>query len=250
MITQTQLSDGFAALGVPQGGKVLVHSSLRSLGQVAGGADAVIDSLLAVLGPTGTLLAPTLTGSEELSPQNPPVFDPVNTPAWTGIIPETLRKRPAAIRSLHPTHSAAAIGADAAALLAGHTRSVTPCDEWSPYGELAHQDDGYILLIGVTHRSNTTFHHVEEVAGLPYHMQPGFAPATVIVDGAAHTRHVMLHRYGPARNFDVMEPFFLEQGIQRTGKVGEASIRLVHARGMVRAALRAVAADPTILLAK
>ena len=72
MITQTQLREGFAALGVPQGGKVLVHSSLRSLGQVEGGADAVIDSLLAVLGPAGTLLVPTLTGSEELSPQNPP----------------------------------------------------------------------------------------------------------------------------------------------------------------------------------
>ena len=34
MITQSQLSAGFAALGVPQGGKVLVHSSLRSLGEV------------------------------------------------------------------------------------------------------------------------------------------------------------------------------------------------------------------------
>ena len=98
--------------------------------------------------------------------------------------------------------------------------------------------------------SNTTFHHVEEVGGLPYHMQQGFAAATVIVDGTAHTRHVMLHKYGPARNFDVMEPFFLEQGIQRTGKVGEATVRLVHAPGMVRAALRAVAADPTILLAR
>jgi aminoglycoside 3-N-acetyltransferase len=250
MITQTQLREGFAALGVPQGGKVLVHSSLRSLGQVEGGADAVIDSLLAVLGPAGTLLVPTLTGSEELSPQKPPIFDPARTPTWTGIIPETLRRRPAAIRSLHPTHSAAAIGADAAMLLGGHARSVTPCDEWSPYGELARREDGYILLIGVTHSSNTTFHHVEEVGGLPYHMQPGFAAATEIVDGAARTRHIMLHRYGPARNFDVIEPFFLEQGIQRTGSVGEATVRLVHAPRMVRAALRAVAADPTILLAK
>lgn len=250
MITQLQLSEGFRALGVPQGGKVMVHSSLRSLGEVAGGADSVIDSLLAVLGSGGTLLVPTLTGSEELSPQNPPYFDPAQTPAWTGIIPETLRRRTGAIRSLHPTHSAAAIGAAAAALLAGHARSVTPCDEWSPYGELARREDGYILLIGVAHMSNTTFHHVEEVGGLTYHMQPGFAAATVIVDGTAHTRHVMLHKYGPARNFDVMEPFFLERGIQRTGKVGEATVRLVRAPDMVRATLRAVAADPTILLAK
>jgi aminoglycoside 3-N-acetyltransferase len=250
MITQTELSNGFAALGVPQGGKVLVHSSLRSLGQVDGGADAVIDSLLAVLGPAGTLLVPTLTGSEQFSPQNPPVFDPAQTPSWTGTIPETLRSRPSAVRSLHPTHSAAAIGADAALLLEGHAHSVTPCDEWSPYGELARREDSYILLIGVTHNSNTTFHHVEELGGLPYHMQPGFASATVVVNGAAHTRHIMLHKYGPARNFGVMEPFFLEQGIQRTGIVGVATVRLIHAPGMVRTTLRAVAADPTLLLAK
>jgi aminoglycoside 3-N-acetyltransferase len=250
MITQTQLSEGFAALGVLQGSKVLVHSSLRSLGHVDGGADAVIDSLLAVLGPMGTLLVPTLTGSSLFSPQNPPTFDPAQTPSWTGTIAETLRKRPTAARSLHPTHSAAAIGADATALLEGHVHSVTPCDEWSPYGELARRTDGYILLIGVTHISNTTFHHVEEVAGLPYHMQAGFAAATVVVNGSAHTRHIMLHRYGPERNFDVMEPFFLEQGIQHTGRIGAATVRLIHAPGMVRATLRAVAADPFLLLAQ
>jgi aminoglycoside 3-N-acetyltransferase len=227
-----------------------VHSSLRSLGHVDGGAGAVIDSLLAVLGPGGTLLAPTLTGSELLSPQNPPLFDPVATPSWTGIIPETLRRRPDAVRSLHPTHSVAAVGARVRELLAEHAFSITPCDEWSPYGKLGRRDDGYILLIGVTHASNTTFHHVEEVAGLPYHMQAGLAPATIVVGGEARTRHVMLHKYGPARHFDVLEPLLLERGIQRTGQVGAATVRLVQVRPFVQVALRAVAADPTLLLAK
>jgi aminoglycoside 3-N-acetyltransferase len=249
-ITQSQLQAGFAALGVPQGGKVLIHSSLRSLGQVEGGAAAVIAGLLDVLGPDGTLLVPTLTGSEELSSQNPPVFDPDRTPSWTGLIPETLRRRPDATRSLHPTHSVVAVGRDAAGLLAGHACSITPCDEWSPYGELAQQTDGYILLVGVTHASNTTFHHVEEMAGLRYHMQEGFAAAQIILHGAAQIRHVVLHRYGPARNFDVMEPLFVEQGIQRIGTIGAATVRLIHAPRMVRATLRAVAADPTLLLAK
>lgn len=250
LITQTELSEGFAALGLSPGSKVLAHSSLRSLGRVQGGAAALIASIIAVLGPEGTLLVPTLTGSERLSPQDPPHFDPDRTPSWTGMIPETLRQRPDAVRSLHPTHSVAAIGADAAPLLEGHANSITPCDEWSPYGELAQRDDGYILLIGVTHASNTTFHHVEEVAGLPYHMQEGFAAAQITRHGAAYTRHVMLHKYGPARNFDVMEPLFAERGIQRTGTIGAATVRLIHAPRMVRATLRAVAANPTLLLAK
>lgn len=234
-------------LEIPVGGKVLLHSSLSSLGYVEGGADTVIDAFLAVIGAGGTLLVPTLTGHEGLSAANPPVFDPLTQPCWTGVIPETLRRRPHAVRSLHPTHSVAAIGADAVRLTRNHERSLTPCDEFSPYGELAACDDGYIALLGVTHDSNTTFHHVEEMAGVDYHMQPGLAAATILLDGQAHTRHIMLHRYGTPRNFARLEPALIERGIQRQTQIGGATVRLIHAAGMVRLALRAVAADSRIL---
>ncbi len=249
-ITPTTLAAGLAALGLPAGAAVLVHSSLRSFGHVEGGADAVIDGLLAAVGPAGTVMAPTLTGSEALSPANPPIFDPAATPCWTGRIPETLRLRPGAVRSLHPTHSVAALGADAADLTAGHARSVTPCDELSPYGALARRAGGYVLLLGVDHESSTLFHHVEELAGLAYHMQPGFAEAIQIVDGVAHKRPIMLHRYGASRCFSRLEPLFSALGIQRTGQIGAATVRLVHAAEMVAAALAAVRADPRILLSE
>ncbi len=248
-ITAATLAAALATLGLPPGAAVLAHSSLRSFGHVEGGADGVIDGLLAAAGPAGTVMAPTLTGSEALSPANPPRFDPAATPCWTGRIPETLSRRPGAVRSLHPTHSVAAVGADAAALTAGHARSVTPCDELSPYGALARRADGYVLLLGVDHESSTLFHHVEELAGLPYHMQPGFALATQVVGGVAQERPVMLHRYGAARCFNRMEPLFSALGIQRTGQIGAATVRLVHAAGMVAAVLAAVRADPSILLA-
>ena len=62
----------------------------------------MIDALLEAVGPGGTVLVPTLTGNETLSPAHPPVFDPTRTPCWTGAIPEAFRKRPAAVRSQHP----------------------------------------------------------------------------------------------------------------------------------------------------
>jgi aminoglycoside 3-N-acetyltransferase len=241
--------EGLHRLEIPAGSKLLVHSSLSSFGYVAGGAGAVIDAFLEVIGPGGTLLAPTLTGHEGLSATSPPVFDPAAQPGWTGMIPETLRQRPGAVRSLHPTHSVAAVGADAERLTRGHRLSITPCDEFSPYGELAVRDDAYIVLLGVTHESNTTYHHVEEMAGVDYHMQPGLAPATILLDGQAHIRHVMLHRYGTPRNFERLEPVLVERGIQRQTQIGQATVRLVHAASMVRLALRAVAADPRILCA-
>ena len=112
---------------------------------------------------------------------------------------------------------------------------------------LAARPDAYIVLLGVTHENSTMFHHVEEMAGVPYHMQPGFATAAIIQGETRTTRHIMLHRYGTPRNFSVMEPLFVEQGIQRVGQIGAANVRLVHVPAMVRRTLRAVTADPRIL---
>lgn len=246
-ITRDALAADFRALGLSPGMRVLLHSSLSSLGYVEGGADTVIDALLDTLGPEGTLLAPTLTGSEELSFFNPPWFDPAVTACWTGRIPETLRRRPAALRSLHPTHSVAAIGKDAERLTAGHALSVTPCDEWSPYGMLARDPLARILLLGVTHESNTTLHHVEELVGVPYHMQIGFTAARIVVAGVERIRHIMLHRYGQERDFERIEPLLLERGAQQNGKVGAATARLIDAPLMTALVTAALRADQRLL---
>lgn len=247
-ITQHDIVLGLQALGLQSGASVLVHSSLSSFGYVKGGADTVIDALLAAVGPEGTILVPTLTGSEALHAHNPPVFDPVTTPCWTGRIPETFRKRMKAVRSLHPTHSVAGIGAQAAAFTVGHEYSITPCGPDSPYGRLSDAG-GYILLLGVTHAVNTTFHLVEEMVGVPYHMRSGLVPARVTQGNAQRTIHLMIHRYGPRRNFERMEPVFRERGIQRDGQIGLCHARLVDARRMVQVVSQALRQDPTILLA-
>ena len=49
------------ALGLRRGQVVLVHASLSRLGWICGGPQAVIESLLEVLGPQGTLMMPTHT---------------------------------------------------------------------------------------------------------------------------------------------------------------------------------------------
>lgn len=246
-VTRDTLVDGLRSLGLCAGQQVLVHSSLSSFGHVAGGAGTVIDALLEVIGSSGTVLVPTLTGSEHLSPENPPVFDPAETPCWTGRIPETFRRRPDAVRSLHATHSVAAIGADAQMLTMDHVRSVTPCDTLSPYGQLAARATGYILLLGVDHESNTTFHHVEEIAGVDYHLQLRPAVSVLRVRGEEWHRHIFLHRYGTPRRFGVMEPFLLERDIQRNTRIGNALVRLVHAPRMVEATLQALRANPRLL---
>lgn len=241
--------DGLRNLGVRPGDKLLVHSSLSSFGHVEGGAEAVIDALIEAVSPGGTVLVPTLTGDETLCPANPPIFDPANTPCWTGTIPEAFRKRSDAVRSLHPTHSVAAIGPDALRLTENHIDSVTPCDELSPYGKLAQCDDAYILLVGVDHQVSTTFHHVEEVAGVDYHMQEEPAQAVIVRGAERTTRHLLLHRYGTPREFGVLEPILVERGVQRGTLIGDAEVRLIAVKGMVEIARRCLRANRRFLCA-
>lgn len=75
--------EGFEALGIRSGDTLLVHSSLKSL-EGASPAD-VIEALLALLGPEGTLMFPTLSYLH--SNRNNPVFDVRRTPSNVGAIP-------------------------------------------------------------------------------------------------------------------------------------------------------------------
>ncbi len=243
------LVGGLSALGVSAGDEVLVHSSLWSLGWVEGGAQAVVDALVEAVGIEGTVLVPTLTGSGRLGPDFPPVFDPAETPSWTGAIPETLRKDPRGRRSLHPTHSVAAIGRASEVLLQGHELSPSPCGAQTPYLRLAEPGRrGRILFIGVDLSCCTTLHGVEEEARLPYHLQRGLTPARISVEGKERRVRAHLHYYGPRRNFRAIEPLLEERGLVRGGQVGNARCLLVETRGMVKLALEQVRRDPEFFL--
>src|SRR5690606_7280962 len=81
IVTREEIAEGLRRLGVAGGQEVLLHSSLKSFGRVDGGPDAVIDAFLDVLGPSGTLVCPTLTfnGFEATRP----VFDSRTLPSET-----------------------------------------------------------------------------------------------------------------------------------------------------------------------
>lgn len=235
-------------LGLSPGAVVLVHSSLSSLGWVEGGAGTVIDALCAAVSPGGTVLVPTLTGTPQDGPDHPPVFDPRITPCWTGAIPETLRGRPEARRSRHPTHSVGVIGPAADALIDGHEYCPTPCSAASPYGRLA-EAGGFVLLLGVRHESNTCLHMVEELAGAPYHLQDRPALARVARDdGTWEEIATTLHLWRWERDFPKVDPLLRDIGAQREGLVGRAHCRLIDVRAMRDVLVPLVRRDPLLLL--
>ena len=138
MIDRSSLAGDFRKLGIKPGMNLLVHSALRRIGKVAGGADAVIDALLDVLGPEGTLMMSAVSGN--VNPEQP-VFHVKNTPATVGALVNTFMKRPGTVRSLHPVHSIAACGPRAEFFTAGHLEAKTPWSPDSPYGKVMRNRD-------------------------------------------------------------------------------------------------------------
>lgn len=247
-VTRADLCRDLRELGLTPGETALLHSSLKSIGRVRGGADAVIDAFREALGPGGTLLAPTITGRPEHSAANPPVFDVRNTPGWTGLIPNTLWRRAGTLRSLHPTHSVAALGARAPELTAAHHFAATPCGEGSPYLRLA-EGGGTIYLVGVGLECNTMFHTAEELAECGYHMQD--TPALALItgyDGVTMEIPTRLHQWGTPRRFANMEALLLARGAMRMGRLGQARVLRIEAGPMLALTLEALKLDPAILL--
>lgn len=249
-LTISDLVKGFREAWLDKGDHVLVHSSLSSLGHVDGGAEAVIDALIEVVGEGGTVLFPTLSGCENDSADHPPVFDAFAAPCWVGTIPETARLRPEAIRSLHPTHSVAAIGELARWITAGHELVRTPCGHGSPYDKLACVG-GKIVLIGVTQSVNTSFHHSEEIARVPYVLQDQPCDITITdhEGGQMTLSQTYLHRWGVRRDYDFLESALIDLGICRVRRVGEADVRVLDANFLRMFLVRRLLRDPLATLA-
>lgn len=180
--TIPSLVQDFAVLGLQAGDTVIVHSSLRQVGWTVGGPVAVIKALMQVLTPLGTLVMPTHTSanSDPANWQNPPVppawwqvirdhmpaFNPDLTPtAGMGVTPELFRCWPDVRRSNHPQTSFAAWGRHADFITANHQLE-EGLGEGSPLARI-YDVDGKVLLLGVTHDSNTSLHLAEYRAVYP-----------------------------------------------------------------------------------
>ena len=155
LISDDVLIRDLRKLGLGPGMDVIVHSSLSQIGSVRGGANTVIDAVLAVIGREGTFLAPSFNHGGAV------VYNPLTTPTTNGIIADTLWRRPDARRSLQGTHAVAAIGPRAKEYLAGHLQAGIWGPE-SPIGRLVIHG-GYVLCLGVTPESATVY-HIAEIA--------------------------------------------------------------------------------------
>lgn len=243
--TKQSLKQDLAAMGLTGAETILIHSSMKSIGEVEGGADTVLDALMEYFA-QGLLLLPTHTW--RFMDGGNTVFDVRNSPCCVGILPELFRQRPGVIRSLHPTHSMAAYGKDAAAYLAGELETSTPCAPGGCYDRL-RTVHGKILLLGVTHARNTFIHSVEEVLNVPHRLTDKPLKLTVVDEaGESHTAYMRRHYNADqphiSEDFVKLEQAYLDCGAAQNTKFGDAKCILCDAEGLFRVTRHVLAPNP------
>ncbi len=246
--TRDSLAEDLRALGVREGGVLLVHSSLSALGWVCGGGVAVVQALIDALQPDGTLVMPThTTGNSDPSlwtdhpvpsswwPEvraHMPAYDARVTPSrGVGAIPEVLRSWPGALRSDHPQTSFAAVGPRAAVVTRDH-RLGSALGERSPLGRL-YELDADVLLLGAGHGANTSMHLAEYRRASPARGRSGAAVA-----GPGGRRWVTCDDVDlDDSDFATIGAALDAAGLSRVGSVGGARCRLMGQRVVVDFAL-------------
>ena len=236
-----RLAGAIRAASVRPGGVLLVHASLRSLGEVPGGAATVIAGLRQALGPDGTLLMPAL--SYAAVTRERPRFDLVLTPSNVGVLAETFRRQPGVMRSLHPTHSVCGSGPAAAALLGKHGQDATPCGAHSPFRRLP-QAGGQLLMLGCGLAPNTSFHAIEELVMPPYLLGAPIEYELIDGDGERTIKRYLPHDFaGYAQRYERLGELLSEPDLQKA-KVLAATVYVVEAAAMWDVALAALRRDP------
>jgi aminoglycoside 3-N-acetyltransferase len=232
-------------LATPPGSVVLIHSSLSRLGWVVGGAQAVVDALLAWVGESGTVVMPTHGGMSEPSLwRNPPVpetwwpvireqspaFDARLTPTRRmGAIVECFRTHPNAQRSRHPAASFAAVGPAAADMVGTHALDHS-LGEASPLARI-YDADGFVLLLGVGHANNTSLHLAEHRAacsGKRWVRQGG----PLLVDGVRRWVEYDDLDYD-SHDFTELGDDLNKAGLETVVQVGAGKARLMRQRAIV-----------------
>jgi len=156
--TPEQFAEALRTLGVFPGIRLVVHTSLASLGHFEGGPEAYCRTLMDCVTEEGTLLLPGLTrypkdGEEHL-------YVPAESPSGVGAAPEAFRKMPGVVRSWDPTHSFCVWGKEKERFVREHHLLPT-MDRDSPLG-LLEQSGGFCLTVGC--HDAVTFMHVVETA--------------------------------------------------------------------------------------
>jgi len=254
MLGTRDLARQLSALGLQAGDSVMTHVSLRAVGPLAGGPASLRDAILDCIGAAGNLMAFVSwrdSPYEETLGQATvpdalrdtwPAFDPDRAPSYPGFgaFNEFVLQHPGCRRSPHPDASMAAIGFDAAWLVAPHPMG-SAYGPGSPIERLLHKH-GKVLSIGAGPDALTVLHHAEALARIPAKRRVVYSMPLLVggvrrwVTASDWDSNGILDEYAQSGVPDAVERMardYLALGRHREGRVGHAEARLIDANDIV-----------------
>lgn len=231
--------------GIDDGHAIVVHSSLSAVGNVDGGAETVIESLVRAVGGDGTVLMPTFSDAETVLNRQAggEQVDLRREPSVTGKVTEVFRMRSGSLRSSHPFSSVAALGGKAAFVTEAHQTDPRIAHGASPLARL-RELDGTIVGIGVG-LGPVSFYHVLEDTWDAFPIKVYLPPVEISYvdrDGCSISRPVCRYNADVVRTrIDQPGSFFLrdwftrhleQRGVLRTFRYGEASAWTMDANSL------------------
>jgi len=257
MFTRADLARDLRSLGLAEGDLVMVHASVRAVGEIAGGPDEIHLAIKDVLGGDGTLMMYAscpqyvdevgrgrLTAAEEAEIlEKLPPFNPLTARCDrdNGALVELLRTYPGSRVNPHPARFVA-WGAKVDRLFARQP--------WNyAYGldsplERFVELDGKILMLGSDHDTVTFLHYAEHIVDIPGKRVARFQ-VPILEEGRRvwremeeiDTSSVGAHPSWPDRFFAEIVDAHLEATANRGGRIGNAASWLLNARALLGFAL-------------
>lgn len=226
----------------------IAHASLRSFGAIQGGAETVLEALLASV---SALIMPAFTYKTMITPEvGPPnngltygrqrdlnlialpFHGTMPVDPMIGALAETLRNYPGAMRTAHPILSFVGVHVQDALI------SQTISDPFAPIGWLAERD-GWVLLLGVDHTANTSIHYAEKRAG-----RQQFARWAL-----TRNRIVECPGFpGCSDGFEAIRPEVMP--VTRRTRLGNSFIEAIPLQPLLRAVEARIKKDPLALLCR
>jgi len=245
-ITKKIITRDLRNLEIQKGDRIILHSSLKSIGFVQGGARTVIDALTELIGPGGTLAMPLFSEYQEIEK-----IDLRTIPCRLGAVPETFRQYPGLFRSASSTHSVGLWGNEAKEIAYTHLNS-TRLGINSPLHVLA-QKGAWILHIGCDFRTSSIIHIAEVMAEVPYGRigytkRGGPGPINYIDFEGQGRIDAWKEMPGDSASFNKIQKICENQGMISHGKIGYAPSLKIKADQLVLASINFIKDDMHAIL--
>ena len=203
-----------------------MHVSLKSIGKIDGGAEQLLAASTDYL-KNGLFIVPTHTWANVN--RDTPLYNVLETVPCVGAFAITCARvaneSPNAIRSLHPTHSAAVFGQDCKRFAEGEEKLHSRTPRNGLWGRL-YDENAKVLLVGVGLDKNTYLHAIdEEINGLPADENAYFDAQVIDYNGKRiDVPRMNIYTYWPSSTFGLFETILFDAGALTYSDLGGAQV--------------------------